>query len=147
MELKLDNYFKRPAGLIAICFVKLVWGMSQMVLGLGALLLVWFFGRLLGGAWWERWFSFFDPSGLLEISFSFGWVVFLLGATDFAIALGVWFGSRKIRKMGIIFFSVVSIWTVWKLFLDFSFLKFLVLFFNLLTLWYFWKILPKYFRK
>lgn len=147
MELKLDNYLKRPAGLLAICFVKAVWGMSQMILGLGALILIWFFGRVAESEAAQKLFSSFDPRGALEASLSFGWLVFLLGAVDLAIALGVWFGSWTVRNLGLVFFSGLAVWSLYHLSLDFSFFKLLVLLFDIFTLFYFWQILPKNLKK
>jgi hypothetical protein len=144
---KLDHTFKRPVGLIVICFIKVVWGMSQMILGLGALILTWFFRRVVEGELMQKWFSYFDPRGVLDASLNFGWIVFLLGAVDLAIALGIWFGSWAVRNVGLVFFSGLSIWSLYHLSLDFSFFKILVLLFDLFTLFYFWQILPKSLKK
>ncbi len=144
---KLDKYFKRPVGLIAICFVKAVWGISQMILGLGAIILTWIFRRLAEGELVQKLFSYFDPRGILETSVTFGWIVFLLGAVDLAIALGVWFGSWAVRNVGLVFFSGLSVWSLYHLSLDFSFFKIVVLLFDFFTLFYFWQILPKSLKK
>ncbi len=157
---KLDKYFKRPLGLILIVFYKGVWGLVEITLGILALIFSSvirhvaasdFISDLIARELSEdpqgifiNWLAAHDPSGILERSISLGLGLVILGVIDCAIAVAVWFRSWLIRDIGIVFFSVVAIYGIASLSVDFSFFKLLAVVLNLLVLFYFWQTMPKH---
>lgn len=157
---KLDQYFKRPLGLILIVFYKGVLGILEIILGVLALI----FSSLIRHAAasdfihdviieelaedpqgiFINWIAAHDPSGILERSISLGLGLVILGVIDFLIALAVWFRSWFIRDIGIIFFSGVAIYGIVSLSINFSFFKLLAVVLNILILFYFWQTMPKH---
>jgi len=157
---KLDQYFKRPLGLILIVFYKGVLGLLEITLGVLALV----FSSVIRHAATSdfirdiiarelaedpqgifiNWIAAHDPSGILTRAISLGLGLVILGVIDLGIALAVWFRSWLVRDIGIVFFSGVAIYGIASLSINFSFLKLLAIVFNLFILFYFWQAMPKH---
>lgn len=160
MSTKLDQYFKRPLGLILIVAYKGVWGLVEIILGILALVFSSvirhvaasnFIHDLIARELAEdpqgifiNWLAAHDPSGILQRSISLGLGLVILGVIDCGIALAVWFRSWLIRDIGIIFFSAVAIYGIASLSVIFSPFKLLAIILNLLVLFYFWQTMPKH---
>ena len=160
MSIKLDQYFKRPLGLILIVAYKGVWGLVEIILGILALIFSSvirhvaasnFIHELIARELAEdpqgifiNWLATHDPSGILQRSISLGFGLVILGVIDCGIALAVWFRSWLIRDIGIVFFSAVAIYGITSLSVDFSLFKLLAIILNLLVLFYFWQTMPKH---
>lgn len=160
MEFKLNNYFKRPVGLILIVFYKGTLGLAEIILGILALIFGFlvrhveasnFIHDLIERELTENpqgifinWLAAHDPSGILQKSISLGLVFFIFGVIDLGIAAAVWFRSWFMRDIGIVFFSVVAIYGIAFLSVDFSFLKLSAVVLNLFLLFYFWQTMPKH---
>jgi uncharacterized membrane protein len=160
MSTKLDQYFKRPLGLILIVAYKGVWGLVEIILGILALIFSSvirhvaasnFIHELIARELAEdpqgifiNWLATHDPSGILQRSISLGFGLVILGVIDCGIALAVWFRSWLIRDIGIVFFSAVAIYGIASLSVDFSLFKLLAIILNLLVLFYFWQTMPKH---
>jgi uncharacterized membrane protein len=157
---KLDEYFKRPLGLILIVFYKGVWGLVEIVLGSLALIFSSLLRHVAASDFirdliarelaedpqgiFINWLAAHDPSGVLQKSISLGFGLVILGIIDLAIAIAVWFRSWLIRDIGIIFFSGVAIYGIASLALSFSFFKLLAVVLNVSILFYFWQMMPKH---
>lgn len=157
---KLDQYFKRPLGLILIVLYKGVWGLVEIILGTIASVFSSlirhvaasdFIHNLITRGLAEdpqgifiNWIAAHDPSGVLQRSISLGLGLIILGVIDLAIAIAVWFRSWIIRDIGIVFFSGVAIYGITALAIDFSFFKLLAAALNVSILFYFWQMMPKH---
>ncbi len=157
---KLDQYFKRPLGLILIVAYKGVWGLVEITLGVLALIFSSLIRQVAASDFirdlierglaedpqgiFINWLAAHDPSGILQRSISLGLGLVILGVIDCAIALAVWFRSWLVRDIGIVFFSVVAIYGIASLSVSFSFFKLLATVLNLLVLFYFWQAMPKH---
>lgn len=157
---KLDNYFKRPLGLILIVFYKGVWGLVEIILGSLALIFSSLIRHVAASDFihdliarelaedpqgiFINWLAAHDPSGILQRSISLGLGLVILGIIDLAIAIAVWFRSWLIRDIGIVFFSGVAIYGIASLAINFSFFKLLAVILNTSVLFYFWQMMPKH---
>lgn len=154
----INKYFKRPWGLILIVAYKGIWGLVEIILGLGTI--------LLGGIIRQAAASEFvhdlvtrelteDPQDVfvnwllahlkwLDFSVYVGAGLIFLGLVKLALAVGVWYRSWTVRDIGVVFFSGVAVYGVYELAADFSFFKAIALFLDMLILFYFWHMLPKH---
>ena len=160
MFARLNDFFKRPIGLILIVLYKGILGLLEILAGIFALI----FSSLIRHAatsefiknWivqklaedpqgiFINWLTAHDPSGILEEAISLGWGLVILGVIDAGIALAVWFRSWIIRDIGIVFFSAVAIYGITSLAISFSFFKLLAVVLNISILFYFWQAMPKH---
>jgi uncharacterized membrane protein len=157
---KLDQYFKRPLGLILIVFYKGVWGLVEIILGVLALIFSSVIRHVAASDFirdliareladdpqgiFINWIAAHDPSGILQESISLGLGLVILGVIDCAIAVAVWFRSWLVRDIGVVFFSGVAIYGIASLAINFSFFKLLAVVLNLSILFYFWQMMPKH---
>jgi len=160
MSTKLDQYFKRPLGLILIVAYKGVWGLVEIILGILALIFSSVIRHVAASNFihdlitrelaedpqgiFINWLATHDPSGILQKSISLGFGLVILGVIDCGIALAVWFRSWLIRDIGIVFFSAVAIYGITSLAISFSFFKLLAVVLNISILFYFWQAMPKH---
>lgn len=155
---KLDQYLKRPLGLILIVAYKGIWGLMEIILGALAIIFGTFIRHVATSDFVHGLIAreiAEDPQDIfinwlvsharwLDATLSVGWILIILGAIKVAIALGIWFRSWAVRDFGIVFFSGVAIYGVYELTVDFSFFKLLAVLLDTFILFYFWQMLPKH---
>jgi uncharacterized membrane protein len=155
---KLEKYFKRPMGLVLIVAYKGIWGLVEILLGLGAVI---FSGALHEVAKSDYVHGLIlrelaeDPQDIFvnwllahvrwfDSAIYIGWIFVALGLIKVGLAVGVWYRSWAVRDIGIIFFSGVAVFGIYEIASNFSFLKFVVLLLDIAILFYFWQSLPKH---
>ncbi|MFA5413507.1 MAG: DUF2127 domain-containing protein [Patescibacteria group bacterium] len=155
---KLDQYFKRPLGLILIVAYKGIFGLVEIVLGSLDLFLVYVVRHVATSEFISVWITkelaedpqdifinwLLSHAGWVKSSLAVGWVLIILGAIKIILAIGVWYRLWIVRDIGVIFFSGVAVYGVYELAVNFSLLKMIILFFDMLILFYFWQALPKH---
>ncbi len=140
------HLFGRPLGVIAVMLYKTVWGLAECASGL----LLLFSGAIIRIELSEdpqdlfmNWLLktvHFNPSNALR----FGILLILLGLIKFAIAVGVWYGSWNVRRVLMIFLSIITVYACVDIIVSFSAWKFFTLASDLVILFYLWKILPSH---
>lgn len=82
-----------------------------------------------------------------ELLIHIGIILIVLGIIKIFISAGLWFKSELIRKAGILLFSGLACYSIYKLTQGFSVIRIAALLSDLFFAYYFWRILPKHIRK
>lgn len=138
------HIFGRPVIVLIIVAYKVVWGLTEGVLGT----LLIFSNRLITAELLE------DPQDLfanwllksahfdVSTAARFGGVLIFLGALKFLLAAGVWFGSWRARRYLIVFLCLVTAYATIDLIFHFTALRGFTLISDLAILVYLYKFLP-----
>lgn len=153
---------KKPISLILLIVYEAMFGVIKIIFGIAFLLEAYalshalsvpFLKDLIGRELAE------DPQDLLAnwlalhglnsaiTSMQIGWFLVIFGLINFVIAVGLWFRSRSIRNLGLLFFGAVALFGIYHLFLKFSFLELAALLIDVFIFYYFLRIFPKYLKK
>ncbi len=138
----------RPYGIVAISAYKLVWGLSEILVGFGLC----FSTKLVSGELAEdpqdtvaNWFLVhvhLNP----KIAIHLGILFIIYGVTKIAIAFGIWYRSETLRAILMGFLMLITVYGSYDLIHAFSALKIFTLVVDVLVFLYLWKILPKHIR-
>lgn len=142
------HIFNRPYGLVAIAAYKFLWGFSEVLVG-SALC---FFTKLVSGELAE------DPQDSLAnwflvhvhmsptTSVHLGILFIIFGCTKIAISFGIWYRSKRLRDILMVFLAIVTLYGAYDLIHAVSALKIFTLFMDVIVLLYLWKILPHHLK-
>ena len=73
-----------------------------------------------------------------------GLLLIAFGAFNVLLAIGVWFKSQKMRRLALVVFGGLALYSIIQLFESFSVFDLMSLILDLILLYYFWRILPKH---
>jgi uncharacterized membrane protein len=131
-----------------VIFYKLVWGISECIIGLVLLTSRGFINKELS----EDPQDIFANWALNQIHLNptttrnFGILMIILGIAKILIAAGVWHSSWKMRHFLMWFLSIITLYALGDILIHYSDLRLFTLCSDLAILFYLWKILPSHIR-
>jgi uncharacterized membrane protein len=140
--------FKRPPGLVAICFYKTIWGIGEVALGF---FMLFFVNGLIRQELLE------DPQDIFvhfliygahvrpETSASIGNLFIFFGTVKLIIALSLWFRSRKMRHVLIVFLAMITSFAFVDAIFRYTPFKIVSFIADAAILFYLWKVIPHHF--
>ncbi|MBI3626895.1 DUF2127 domain-containing protein [Candidatus Uhrbacteria bacterium] len=158
----MTTWFHRPWSIVVLAFYKAFLGALEFLVGLILLIagyviahdqFTWVFYKIVEIETKEdpqdlfvHWLLSQNLGALTAQSMKIGVALLLLGVIKLTIAWGLWFESRLIRNLGLVFLIASGIFGLYSLYEKFSLVKLAALGVDLFFIYYFWKIFPKYFR-
>ncbi|MFH1509477.1 MAG: DUF2127 domain-containing protein [bacterium] len=153
--------FNRPLSFILVLLYKGVAGLLEIVLGALAFLSSFFIEYLPVTQFLENVFAneltedptdifanwlitqspfVFTQNNLLRSAI----ILIVLGLLKIILIAGLWFKSKKVRNIALLFFSLVTIFGIYQLISAFSFLTFIFIIVDALIIYYLWRVYPKH---
>ncbi len=142
------HVFHRPLGLFLVIAYKAIWGTIEVVTGFLLFYSTFLIANELAEDPQDRLINWLianvhlEPKTVKEV----GAVIVLFGISKIALALGLWFSSKKTRDIGIAFFLLLGLFGFFTVIVRPTLFHASVLAGDLFILWYLWKILPKHLR-
>jgi hypothetical protein len=138
----------RPLGLFLVIAYKAVWGIVETISGFLIFYSTILIAKELAEDPQDRLINWIianvhlEPKTVKEL----GALFIILGVSKIALAIGLWFSSKKTRDIGIAFFLLLGLFGFFTVIVSPTLFHVAVLAGDLLILWYLWKILPKHLR-
>jgi hypothetical protein len=138
----------RPLGLIAVIAYKAIWGVTEIIGGFVLFYSSFIIASELSEDPQDRFMNWVVAHVHLQPKTAKEWgaLIVLFGVGKLAIAIGLWFSSKKTRELGIAFFSLIGVFGFIQIIRQPSYFHLLALVTDLLILFYLWKILPKHLK-